>query len=124
MTFGEYVKVRRTELGFTLRQFAAAKGYDVAYISRIENGILSAPADQDKTKALAVALNLAPRSVEWVEFFDMAAASRNEIPEDLKNNPFVPRLMPAFYRTLRQGKISDEEIKELVDLLKSESLQD
>ena len=112
------------ELGFTMRQFASEKGYDVAYISRLESGLLTAPSDPEKTRALATALRLQPKSVEWVEFFDMAAASRNEIPDDLKNNPMVPRLMPAFYRTLRQDNITDAEIEQLVDLLKSEGLQD
>lgn len=120
MNFSGYIKQRRIELGYTLRQFATDKGYDVAYLSRLENGILSAPSDKSKVEALARALDLKPQSIAWVELFDLAAASRHEIPEDLRDNPIIPRLLPAFYRTIRNNSLSDEEIEQLKALIEGE----
>lgn len=123
-TFSEFITGRRKELGYTMRQFAITKGYDTAYVSRLESGLLSAPADQQKVKALAKALELKPSTEEWVEFFDLVAASRNELPDDLKKDPAISRVMPSIYRTLRSENPTKLELQELFDSIMTERLQD
>ena len=86
MTFGEVFKQRRTALGYTARKFAKAKGYDVGYISRLENGLIAPPAESSKLAALADALEYIKGTPERTDFMDLAAIARNEIPEDLRHN--------------------------------------
>lgn len=118
LKFGDYVFARRIKLAYTLRQFCKTKGYDPAYISRVENNLIQAPEDQEKLKALALALELKPNTSDWVTFFDLAAASHFEIPQDIKkDNPEIIKLLPAFYRTLRKPKANKEDVSKLLDLI-------
>lgn len=118
MKFAQYFAERRKALGLSMRRFAEDKGYDVGYISRLENDVIKPPAELEKLKALAVALELTPETSEWVMFFDLAAARRKELPEDIKNQPQMINLLPAFYRTLRKEKITRDEVEHLLKLLK------
>ncbi|MCL5795341.1 MAG: helix-turn-helix transcriptional regulator, partial [Patescibacteria group bacterium] len=107
MNFPKFIYEKRVKLGYTLRKFCEAKGYDPAYISRLENGLIMPPDEADKLKALAIALELKKQTSEWVNFFDLAAISKNKLPEDItKDNPNLVSFLPAFYRTLRNKKMT------------------
>lgn len=114
--FNSYFKQRRIALGYTARKFAQAKGYDVAYISRLENGIILPPAEREKVEALAKALELEKGTKEWGDFIDMVAIARNEIPEDLRSNDVALRVLPAFYRGVRNKTLSEKEVDKLIGL--------
>lgn len=115
--FSDYFKKRRMELGYTARKFAMAKGYDVGYVSRLENGIVLPPDNKEKVEALAVALELKAETSEWVKFFDLVALARNEVPEDLRDNEMILKVLPAFYRSARTDNLSNEEIDKLIQLI-------
>ena len=54
-------------------------------------------------------------------FFDLAHQSRNELPEDLREEaPEVISLLPAFLRTPDGRKISKKKVKELIDFLRKD----
>lgn len=119
--FGDFIRERRIQLGYTLRNFCKTKGYDTAYISRLENGFLKPPETQEKLKGLAIALELPGGSPKWVIFFDLAAAENKTFPEDIeKNFPEINKVLPAFYRTIRNKKITEKDIKQLINLLKKD----
>lgn len=124
MIFSDIVREKRLETKLSLRQFAYNKGLDAAYLSRLENGITPAPRDADKLNGIATALGIKQGSPEWVEFHDAAAFSHNSIPADLASNPVVPRLLPALYRTLRDEKLSKEDIDKLESLILNSSKSD
>jgi len=117
MKFHELFKMKRMEIG-TVREFAKRSGLDVAYVSRLENGVTLPPKDSGKLAKLAVALGIAEGTKEWQEFMDFAAVAKNELPEDLQDNERVAAVLPAFYRTLRNEKLSKEEMEELLSLIK------
>jgi transcriptional regulator with XRE-family HTH domain len=119
-TFTEFIKQRRLESEQTLRQFSQNAGYDVAYISRLENGLITPPSDLDKLKALAKAYSIRYGSDTWDEFSDLAAASRQSVPDDAFANPVVPRFLPVFYRKMRKDKLTEDDIKQLTSLLTGE----
>ena len=118
MGFNEFFKKKRIAIG-TVRQFAKKNGYDVAYISRLENGVTMPPKDAEKLGKLAMALEIIEGSDEWREFMDLAAVAKNELPLDLQNNVKVASVLPAFYRTLRNEKLDEEEANELLDLIRN-----
>ena len=115
MKFGDYFKQKRLEMGYTLRKFADTKGADAAYISRVENNIIPAPSDQEKLKGFAIALGIPEGSPEWVTFFDLAAASRGVVPEDILERS--PDLLPAFYRAIRRDNLDKSQINDLLKLI-------
>ena len=64
MKFHELFKKKRMAIG-TVREFAKLSGLDVAYVSRLENGVVLPPKDSDKLTRLADALGIAEASDEW-----------------------------------------------------------
>jgi len=122
-TFANFIKERRLGQDLTLRQLCQNTGYDVAYISRLENGLIDAPSDIEKLKALAKAYSIQLGSETWMEFSDLAATSRRSVPEDTYANPVVPRFLPVFYRKMRKDKLTSEDIKQLTSLLTGESAE-
>ncbi|MBR3143871.1 transcriptional regulator [Candidatus Saccharibacteria bacterium] len=118
MQFNELFREYRMAHG-TVRQFAKEHGYDVAYISRLENGITMPPKDNDKLAKLAVALGIEKGTDKWQEFFDLAAVAKNELPADLQDNERVAKILPAFYRTLRNEQLGEEDVEKLLELIKN-----
>ena len=117
MNFGEYFKQRRSKMGLTARKFAKEKGYDVGYISRLENNLIAPPADQEKVRHLGRALDLKEDTPEWSEFLDLVAIARNEVPEDLRTNEMALKMLPAFYKSLRKENLDEHEAERLIDLI-------
>ncbi len=120
MQFAQFFKEQRVAHGLTMRKFAEKKGYDVGYISRLENGVINPPAESEKMESLASALELKPKTGEWVTFFDLAAAARKELPLDIQNDSQAVKLLPAFYRTLRKKDIDRAEVEKLLDFIRKE----
>ena len=117
MQFNELFREYRMMHG-TVRQFAKEHGYDVAYISRLENGIITPPKDNDKLEKFATCLGLKKGTDRWQEFFDLAAVAKNELPADLQDNERVAKILPAFYRTLRNKRLDEDDVEKLLELIK------
>ena len=116
MKFHELFKSRRMKIG-TVREFAKKSGLDLAYVSRLENGIILPPRDSEKLARLATALGIIDGSEEWREFMDLAAVARNELPEDLQDDERIMAVLPAFYRALRNKNIDKDDIRRLFDMI-------
>ena len=117
MKFHEMLKRKRMEIG-TVREFAKRARLDVAYVSRLENGVILPPKDSGKLAKLALAVGILEGSEEWQEFMDLAAMAKNELPEDLRDDERVASVLPAFYRTLRSKELDEEELKKLLDSIR------
>lgn len=115
MKFHELFKQKRMKIG-TVRQFARETGLDLAYVSRLENGVILPPKDAEKLAKLAISLGISEGTEEWREFMDLAAIAKHELPEDLRDER-IASVLPAFYRTLRQKEISEEELRDLLGLI-------
>jgi hypothetical protein len=118
-TFGAMVKTKRIATGKTLRQFCQEHGLDPGNMSKLERGLLPAPSAREKLEEYAKYLGLKKGSDEWFEFFDLAAAEAGRIPEDLTDEAVLRRL-PVLFRTLRDEKVSEEQLDRLIDRMKPE----
>ena len=118
MSFAQFFKERRTKIG-TVRQFASDHNYDIAYISRLENGVTLPPRDPIKLEKLSSALGIINDSTEWREFMDLAAMAKNELPADLKDNSRAAALLPTFYRVLRNEKLDKNDTIKLIKQIKN-----
>ena len=117
MKFNELFKQKRMAIG-TVRQFAKQSGLDIAYVSRLENGVTLPPKDNEKLIKLGLALGLKQNTNEWQEFMDLAAVAKNELPEDLQDNARVAAVLPAFYNALRGKELNKEDLEKLLNLIK------
>lgn len=116
-TFGEFFRQKRTTLGFTLRAFCERYHYDPGNISKLERNIISPTIDEEKLEGYAIALKIPRESSEWVLFFDLAHTTKGVIPKDLRKDPHVLSILPAFYRTARGEKLDRKKINQLIKLL-------
>lgn len=116
--FGALLKRLRIKRGLTLREFCIRHGFDPGNYSRLERGVFNPPQDRQKLEKYARALGLSPGDDDWLEFFDTAAASRGEIPQDLLSDEEVVSKLPLLFRTLRARPVSPEKLDELVDRIR------
>lgn len=115
-TFGEAFKAHRLGMRMSLRQFCQAKGFDPGNISRLERNLLPPP-KEERLRVYAHALKLVDGTDIWYEFFDLAAASKGEFPEDLRDSELLTRL-PALFRALRGNTPTDEQLDHIVARLR------
>lgn len=118
--FGEFfAKLRRERLRLSLREFCARKGLDPGNMSRLERGRILPPHGREVLEKYARALDLKKGSDDWYTFFDLAAASRGELPEDLAANEEILGKLPVLFRSLRGDRIDDDELDDLIDLIRN-----
>jgi transcriptional regulator with XRE-family HTH domain len=116
--FGNYFKALRIKRRLTLRQFCEKFGFDAGNISKLERGLLPPPQSRGKLEQYAQALGLKKGTSTWYEFFDLAAASRGQIPEEiLKDDKLVAKL-PVLFRTLRGERVPEEKLDELMEVIR------
>lgn len=115
--FGEFFRLKRISLGLTLRAFCLKYNLDAGNISKLERNILPPSLDNDKLAALATALQIKRESEEWVLFHDLAHTTKGQLPEDIKNHKEINNFLPAFFRTMRNKKLSKAKLKKLIELL-------
>jgi transcriptional regulator with XRE-family HTH domain len=112
--FGELLKRVRLQQGLTLREFCLKNGFDPGNYSRLERGLFPPPEGRELLERYAAALGIRPVSDEWLELFDLAAAERGRIPEDLMSDQAVVDKLPVFFRTMRGKQLSPEQLEELI----------
>ncbi len=115
--FGKFLKNRRRMLGKTLRQWCSENGFEPGNMSKIERGILPPPHSKEKLSKYAKALEISEGSDEWLDFFDLAAVERGRLPESLTDDKIAGKL-PLFFRTLRNKRIDEDKLDELIELIK------
>ena len=116
--FGKRMKELRTAKGVTLREFCQANRFDPGNYSRLERGLFAPPQKDELLTKYALALGLIRGSDEWLEFFDLAAASRGEIPRDLLSDEEVVEKLPVLFRTLRGAPVTEEQMDGLVEKIR------
>lgn len=113
--FGRFIKELRIRKGITLREHCQQSGFDPGNYSRMERGLFPPPQKQELLEKYAHALGLVEGSDDWMEFFDLAAATRGEIPKDLLNDDELVKKLPVLFRTLRAEPVSDDKLDQLID---------
>lgn len=112
--FGDFFRGVRAKAGLSLREFCLDNGFDPGNISRLERGMLPPPESPEKLEQYAKALRIRKGSDDWYSLFDLAAAERGRIPEDvLKDEELVERL-PVLFRTLRGQRVDENSLDDLI----------
>jgi len=109
-----YFNELRKEKRITLRAFFENAEADPGNISRMERGVMTPPQDRDILARYAKALGLLEGSDQWYRFFDLAAADRGMIPQDLMEDEELVNHLPAFFRTLRGQKPTEDELRGII----------
>jgi len=115
-TFSEFVRNKRVEAGYTLREFCKVIDIDPSNWSKIERGIMKPPQSEAILKEIAIPLKLVPDTEQYKELFDLAAISA--IPSGLVEQEIINQ-MPAFFRTVRLEKPNESELRSLISKIRS-----
>jgi len=116
--FGEFLKELRMRAGLSLREFCLRNGLDPGNYSRVERGLFRPPQDRTIVEKYAVALGLEPGSDEWLQLFDLAAAERGQVPEDIMSDEELVDKLPVLFRTMRATQVSPEKLDEFIEKIR------
>lgn len=117
-SFGEFSKTCRIAIKKTLRLFCVENGLDPGNISKLERGLLPPPQSRGKLEEYASYLKIRKGSDDWYTFFDLAAAARGRIPEDIMMKEKIEDKLPILFRTLRGHKVSDDKLEKIVKMIR------
>ena len=118
--FGRFfAEIRRRRLKQSLREFCQRQGFDPGNLSKLERGRLPPPRSRSVLLRYAKALEIQEGSDDWYRFFDLAAATRGEIPAELMDDDEVVRHLPVLFRSLRGQRVTKEQLAKLVNLIRT-----
>lgn len=117
-SFGGFFKAMRAKRGLSLREFCLDNRLDPGNISRLERGQMQPPESRDKLEQYAAALKIGKGTDDWYNFFDLAAAERGKIPDDMLSNETVVEQLPVLFRTLRGQRVDPKLLDELVEKIR------
>jgi transcriptional regulator with XRE-family HTH domain len=104
----------------TLRQFCEKNGFDPGNISKLERDILPPPHSEEKLNAYARALNIHAGDDEYLDFFDLAAASSTNFPlKEISDQQLINKL-PVLFRTLDNKELTMEKLNRIINLVEKE----
>jgi transcriptional regulator with XRE-family HTH domain len=120
MHWGEFVRKKRLEAGYGLREFASLIGIQPSNYNHMEKGRKVPPRSKEQLDRIAETLGIEPRSKDHEMLMDLAVKGTDKLPADVeefaKHNEFVPALL----RTLDNRKLSRKEFKGLVERINRE----
>ncbi len=117
-SFAALFKALRKEKRITLRAFCEKAEADPGNISRMERGAMPPPQDREILSRYARALEIQNGSDDWYQFFDQAAADRGIIPKDIMEDEQLVQQLPAFFRTLRGQKPTEDDLRRVVEKIR------
>ncbi|MBK5212030.1 MAG: helix-turn-helix domain-containing protein [Flavobacteriaceae bacterium] len=111
---GELIKEKRIAKGFTLRAFCMRIEADPSNWSKVERGLIKFPTASLLDEITKV-LDLDNQEVQEIK----ELAVIQIISKDLDLNEKLLEALPVFFRTTRDLKPSEEQLKELIQILKN-----
>lgn len=116
--FGDYIKEKRQGLGMTLRGFAKDLNKSPSYVSDIENGNRE-PNEKELLESIVNVLKLSQEEAN--KLYDMAAAQKNELAQDVSDYVNKTELAKVALRTARVNGATEKDWKEFIEKLKEKN---
>jgi transcriptional regulator with XRE-family HTH domain len=120
-TFGDFVKELRVNKNITLREFCRKTLADPSNWSKVERGIIPPPKSKTVLEQIAQVLEIEPGTEDYNTLFDLAAISF--IPKELVKESEILEHLPVFFRTVRGDPPTEEELRELINLIRNNEQQ-
>ena len=117
-TFGARLRELRNAAHIGLREFCEKVRMEPSNYSRLERDITPAPQDHGKLEPIREALSLEPQSSVWIDLLRLADLSRGALPRRVMTDAEVMNKMPALMRRLDGEPMTDEQVEELVALVR------
>jgi transcriptional regulator with XRE-family HTH domain len=116
--FSDFLRDKRLKTKMSLRQFAKEVGLQPSNYCNVEAGSLPPPT-AETLERIARKLGLRPGDEEHHLFHDLAAKARDEIPADVERIVRESDVIPALLRTVEGEKLTDAQLRGIIEDLKS-----
>lgn len=116
--FGVRVKELRLKHELSLRDFCRQTGEDPSNWSKIERGLSNPPQERDRLEKVAKVVGIRIKSDEFQELSDMAKVEAGRLPEDVAHDKEMLAYLPAFLRTIRNEKPTEEDVMKIIKFVK------
>ena len=117
--FGDFLRRKRKRKKLSVRTFAELIGKSSSYVSQLECGIRIAPKGE-LLHNMARVLSLS--DAEREEFFDLAAITRDSVPEDLTDYINSHTTVKETIRLSKKCEIPEKEWSDFAKLIKEKFL--
>ena len=117
-TFGQFLKTKRLALDLSLREFARKVGMQPSNYCNIESDVLPPPPPEGLER-ISKALGLKKSTPDYTKFHDLSARGRDEIPADVEQFVKGNDLIPAMLRTVEYEKVTKNQLRGIIEDLKS-----
>jgi len=120
MGFGKNIKELRLKQKLSLRKFSRQINMDASNWSKIEREVMPPPQDEGKLMNIAQALGIPLESDKYSTLRDLAAIDSGIIPRDLRNDEETLKTLPIFFRTIRNKRPTEEQLRYLIEAIRKE----
>lgn len=117
MHWGDFVREKRLEAGYGLRQFAALVGLQPSNYNHMEKGRKAPPQGKGKLDQIAEVLGIESGSDDYSTLMDLAVENKNKLPADVEEFAKSSELIPILLRTLKNRKLTKAEFKRVFEQL-------
>jgi len=115
--FSDFLRQKRLEKKYGLREFARLIKMQASNYCNIESS--SMPPPSDKLDLIAITLELPKGSSEYRKFMDLASQVRDEIPTDIQELIRDNTLIPAMLRTIEDHEVTPKQLKKIIEDIRS-----
>lgn len=116
-TFSDFVRRKRLERNYGLREFARIVKMQPSNYCNLESGSLPPPAE--KLELIAAKLEITKGSSDYRKLMDLASQVRDEIPSDIQDLIRENSLIPAMLRTIEDCEVKPEQLKKIIEDIRS-----
>lgn len=120
MGFGRNIKNLRLKQTLSLREFSRQINMDASNWSKIEREVMPPPQDEEKLMKIAHVLSVPIASDQYSTLKDLAAIDSGIIPRDLLNDEETLKSLPIFFRTIRNKRPTEEQLRDLIESIRKE----
>ena len=120
MHWGEFMRKKRLDSGFGLRQFASLVGILPSNYNHMEKGRMSPPQDKARLDQIAEVLEFDSGSKDYHTLMDLAVANKEKLPADIEEYARKNELVPVLLRTLNNCKLSKKDFAQLCKKLNTD----
>lgn len=116
--FGQKLRELRINKNLTLRGVCKKVDYDPSNWSKMERGKIPPPSDIKILNKWAEVLGLINTTREFQEFINEAQVAQGLIPSDIMKQEIMVEYLPAFFRSIREKRMTKKDMEELIELIK------
>lgn len=117
MGFGKNIKELRLNKRLSLREFSRQIQMDASNWNKIEREVKPPPQDEDRLMKIAQILDIPIESDQYSTLRDLAAIDSGIIPRDLRNDEETLKTLPIFFRTIRNKRPTEEQLRDLIEAI-------